>query len=651
MAGGKSAAAHDALYKALVDAAPDALVVVDSRGIIQIANRQAETLFGYTRDELIGKLVDMLVPDAVRPIHPQHRDRYVSHPQTRPMGAGLKLSARRKDGTTFPVDISLSAIETEGGILVSAAVRDTTERLALEAKFEGLLDSAPDAIVAVDGAGLVRLVNRQAESLFGYDRKELIGQKLERLVPPRIRAKHPALRASYVADPTPRPMGAGLDLSAVRKDGTEFPVDIALSSIETPEGILVSAAVRDITARVEAERERSLIQEELHKARLRQAQRLETVGQLAGGIAHDFNNLLAVILNYADFVGERLPDGEMKQDVEEIRKAATRAADLTRQLLIFARREVSKPELLELNEVVSGVENLLRRTLGEHVEFVKLLSAGLPAVRADPGQLEQVFLNVAVNARDAMPSGGRLLVETSLVDLDDAYADAHPGVVAGSYVRLSVSDTGVGMPPDVVARAFEPFFTTKPAGQGTGLGLATVYGVITQAGGNVRIYSEVGSGTLVAIHLPAVYEQATAAMRQQIAAPAADQGRGETVLIVEDEAAVLLAAIRILSANGYMVLAQSSPPEALALLADLSRRVDVLVTDVVMPEMSGVELARRARKLRPGLKVLYMSGYSSEMVARQGAMDPSSRLLQKPFTRVQLLDAVRQTLGSGKTDA
>jgi two-component system, cell cycle sensor histidine kinase and response regulator CckA len=442
-------------------------------------------------------------------------------------------------------------------------------------------------------------------------------------------------------------MGAGLNLSAVRKDGTEFPVDIALSSIETADGLLVSAAVRDITARVEAERERRIIQDELHEARLRQAQRLETVGQLAGGIAHDFNNLLAVILNYAEFLGEQLPEGEMRSDVEEIRRAATRAADLTRQLLIFARREVTKPELLDINAVVSGVENLLRRTVGEHVQFINTLASGLPSVRADPGQLEQVFMNLAVNARDAMPNGGRLIVETKSVELDDVYADAHPGVVPGRYVRLSVSDTGVGMAPEVLARAFEPFFTTKPAGSGTGLGLATVYGIVTQAGGNVRLYSEIGRGTLVAIHLPAIDEPAASAPR-----PASTlelpKGAGQTVLLAEDEGAVLLAAIRILSANGYSILAHSDPNEVLELASRGDRHIDGLITDVVMPGMSGIELARRIRAIKPDLPVLYMSGYSSEMVANQGPMESGSALLQKPFTRIELLTAVRAMLSRSR---
>ena len=382
------------------------------------------------------------------------------------------------------------------------------------------------------------------------------------------------------------------------------------------------------------------------EGQLQQSQRLETIGQLAGGIAHDFNNLLAVILNYADFVAEELPEGDLRRDVEEIQRAASRAADLTRQLLIFARREVTNPQVLDLNAIVNGVEKLLRRTIGEDVELTLSLADDLPCVRADPGQMEQVFLNLTLNARDAMPTGGSLVVETSAVDLDAAREVGRPDVAPGSYVRLSVSDTGVGMSPEVAARAFEPFFTTKPPGHGTGLGLATVYGIVTQAGGNITISSEPGSGTRLSIHLPAVDEPATAAIRAE-PTTTLRSGEGRTVLIVEDESAVLLAAVRILSGHGYKVRAQSDPSDALTVLGDPSAQVDILVTDVVMPGLSGVELAREARALRPELPVLYMSGYSDELVANRGTLPAGSNVMRKPFTRRDLLAAISETLGDG----
>ena len=356
-----------------------------------------------------------------------------------------------------------------------------------------------------------------------------------------------------------------------------------------------------------------------------------------------------MILNYADFLAEELPEGDLRHDVEEIQHAATRAADLTRQLLIFARREVADPQVLDLNAIVSGVENMLRRTIGEDVELVLALGDDLPCVRADPGQIEQVFLNLTVNARDAMPRGGRLIVETSAVELNGGYDAGQLGVAPGPYVRLSVSDTGVGMSPEVAARALEPFFTTKPAGQGTGLGLATVYGIVSGAGGNISLHSEPGIGTRVTIHLPAIDEPATAATRAA-AAPEIRTGEGRTALIVEDESAVLLAAARILSRDGYTVRMRSDPTDAITVLADAATQVDILVTDMVMPGLSGVELARRAQDLRPGLPVLYMSGSSQELAAQRGTLPAGSKVLRKPFTRRDLLEAVGEAIAGGGRD-
>ena len=522
--------------------------------------------------------------------------------------------------------------------LIATVGRQLADRETADVLAHARLDASLDAIISMDERGDVVEWNRQAEITFGWTRAEVIGVRIAGLIiPERYRARHEQGLATYLRTGAGPVLGKTVELEAIAKDGHEFPVELSIVPMHTATGQMFSASIRDLSERRDAEDSRAGLE-----GQLRQAQRLETVGQLAGGLAHDFNNLLAVILNYAEFVSEQLPEGEMRQDVEEIQHAAMRGADLTRQLLIFARRELNRPELLNVNDIVSGVEKVLRRTLGENVELVKTLAIDLPAVRADPGQLEQIFLNLALNSRDAMPGGGRLLVETAVVDLDATYVEAHPGATIGRFVRLTVSDSGIGMTPEVATRAFEPFFTTKPTGQGTGLGLATVYGIVTQAGGSIRIYSEAGLGTLVAIHLPAVDEKVTARVRPAEDAPA--KGLGETVLVVEDEAPVLFAAIRILSANDYTVFGESVPADALALLGDPERRIDVLLTDIVMPLMSGVELADRARQLRPELKVLYMSGYSSEMISRQGALKIGSSLLQKPFTRAGLLNALRQTL-------
>ena len=398
---------------------------------------------------------------------------------------------------------------------------NTTRPDTTGSTFEQLLEGVPDAIVGVDGKGRIALVNSQTEALFGYTREQLLGMSVDALVPERFREVHPGHRAAYFAEPRTRPMGAGVELSAVREDGTEFPAEISLSGIETEDGMIAMAAIRDISERAESEREKAL-QEQLARAR-----RLESVGQLAGGIAHDFNNILGVIINYAEFVADELePGSQAHQDVGEIRRAADRAAALTRQLLIFSRREVVKPEVLYLRNVVAELENLLRRALGERVELVTRFGADLCAVEADPGQIEQVLVNLAVNARDAMPDGGRLVIEVDRTELDEEYAYMHPDTEPGIYVRLKVSDTGVGMDEDTVQHAFEPFFTTKGKGEGTGLGLATVYGIVTGAGGRIDIYSESGIGTTVKIHLPASSKEPSSGKARSRERPER-QGRGD----------------------------------------------------------------------------------------------------------------------------
>ena len=379
---------------------------------------------------------------------------------------------------------------------------------------------------------------------------------------------------------------------------------------------------------------------------LLQAQKMEAVGLLAGGVAHDFNNVLTAIGGYAELVREDLPGEDARRhDVEEILRATERAATLTRQLLAFSRRQVLAPRVLDLNGVVAGVDNMLRRLIGADVELRTALGPVLGAVRADPGQLEQVIMNLVVNARDAMPRGGKLTIETANAELDESYALEHPSVVAGPYVMLAVSDSGVGMDAATQARIFEPFFTTKEKGKGTGLGLATVYGIVKQSGGNIWLYSEPGRGTTFKIYLPRVDQPP----EQPAAAPApraAPRG-SETVLLVEDDEAVRALARKMLAAHGYTVLAAASGAEALKLAADHTGPIHLLVTDVVLPGMSGRELATRFQSVRPGLKVLYTSGYTDDAVVHHGVLDPGIAFLQKPFTSGTLARKVRETLDSG----
>jgi PAS domain S-box-containing protein len=621
-------------FRGLLEAAPDALFLLGSDGLISLMNAQAEALFGYARGELLGQSVEVLVPESSRAVHPAHRSRYFTRPTARPMGAGLELSGRRKDGSTFPAEISLGAVEDASGTFVLAAVHDVTERKRAEVLFRGLLEAAPDAIVGVGPDGLISLTNAQTERLFGYSRAELLGQPVEMLVPEASRAVHPARQRGYLEAPTTRSMGQGMELAGRRKDGTTFPAEISLSSIQTDTGFLVSAAIRDVTDRLEAERERRRAAVEAQRLR---SQRLESLGQLAGGVAHDFNNLLGVILNYTGFVARRVRDDPTAAaDLEEVSRAAERAAQLTHQLLAFARQDVVRPEVLDLNAVLLDVERLLRRTLGEHVELHTVAGDELYPVLADPGQLEQALLNLALNARDAMPGGGTLTVSTGNVNIDQAASDQLSDIPPGTYVRLQVADTGTGMDRETLGRAFEPFFTRKPPGEGTGLGLATVYGIVKQSGGDVHLYSEPGMGTNVSIYFPITDERKGAPQT-----PHSDPTNGtETLLLVEDEAQVREMTRRILTEYGYDIIAAPLGAEGLKAFQQAPASVQLVITDVVMPGMSGPELADQIRAVRPELPVLFISGYAEPAQLSH----VKHNLLEKPFTAHALAAKVRQLL-------
>lgn len=515
-----------------------------------------------------------------------------------------------------------------------------------------LLDAAPDGIVVVDATGTILLVNAQAARMFGYDRDELLGKNVEILVPEAARQVHPAHRERYTAAPVARPMGAGLQLAARRNDGSEFAADISLSSVETGSGLLVVAACRDVTDRLAADEERERLRMQAERSRLeaqmQSSQRMESLGQLAGGVAHDFNNLLAVISNFATFALEEIKRVEehepalagVRTDIEQIRLAAQRATSLTHQLLMFGRREVVRPRVISINEVVREMEVMLRRAIGEHIELVSYLDPDLHPTVIDRGQLEQVLVNLAVNARDAMPGGGKLTIDTVNVWLDGSHPAIDAGLASGAYVRLRVSDSGTGMPAEVRQRAFEPFFTTKPRGDGSGLGLATVYGIVTQAGGWVWLYSDIGVGTVITALLPATTAGQPSVTEDE---PAVHASGSERVLLVEDEAPLREITGRILRRHGYEV---SEAVDANEALAELSGGVvfDLLLTDVVMPGMLGKELVERACAVQPDIAVLFMSGYAQALLSEQGRLDAGVALVEKPFTEAELVRAVRAQL-------
>ncbi len=638
-----------AAHTALLDLVPDAIFALDADRRIAFWNRGAQTTYGWSPTEALGVDPGDLLHTEY-PIPLEEIERLVV--ETGGWEGDVVQHAR--DGRRLVVESRWAAQYDKTRRLVGLLEvnRDITARLQSQT---AMLELAPDAIVGVGRDGLIVLVNAQVDALFGYAREELLGQPVEVLVPERFRDAHRFHRVGYFADPRTRPMGAELELFGRRQDGSEFPAEISLSSIEIEDGTLTIAAIRDVSERVAADHERERLKTEAERERLQnqlhQAQRLESLGQLAGGIAHDFNNLLAVIINYAAFIANDLDaasgiDGDdrwrgTRDDVEQIRLAGERAAHLTHQLLSFARRDVVQPEVVDVNDVVGDIEQLLRRTLGEQVELHSSLAADLPSVLIDPGQLEQVLVNLAINARDAMLDGGALRIDTASVNVDEHYAASRPELSLGRYVRLRVSDTGVGMSPETVQRAFDPFFTTKPPGQGTGLGLATVYGIIQQAGGRLQIYSEPDVGSTFTVLLPATDQVTSPA---ELSADSPVRRGEETILLVEDEQALREVTRRILKGAGYQVIVAENGPKALEAASGHAGSIDLLLSDVIMPQMPGPQLAKRLLAQRPSVRVLLMSGFAQPILDSGGHLDAGMALIEKPFSGPGLLAKVAQTL-------
>lgn len=615
-----------AMLRTFFSLGQNAIVLTRSDGVILDANDAFLELVGYTREDLEEGRIRW---HELTPKEYWHLEE-AGRRQVRETGRCLPFEKEymKKDGTRAPILIGAASVEPRRDAGIAFIVDLSEQRKAEQALretsalLEAIIDASPAGIIVVDLEEKVRVWNAAAERIFGFTAEEVLGQRYpyaSTLGVPELIER--LLRGESVE--LPRTKGP-------RKDGTEVDISLYLSPLPDESGKIVGAVglVLDLTE------QRRLEEQLLH------AQKLEAIGRLAGGIAHDFNNTLSVIVGFAEMLREQLAEKDpLQEHCAQIARAAERATSLTRQLLAFGRKQVLRLEVMSPADVIRRLERVLARVLGADVELQVRLPSDLGLIRADPAQVEQVLLNLVVNARDAMPEGGTLTLEAADVELDEGYARQNVDVEPGPYVMIAVRDTGHGMTPETRARIFEPFFTTKEAGKGTGLGLSTVYGIIKQSGGHVEVESAPGEGACFRVYFPRTGE----ARPKEAAPPARVTARGsETVLVVEDEEMVRRLVARVLGDRGFLVLEAKRCDEALEVCARHEGPIHLLLTDVVMPRMSGVELARRLSQLRPEMRVLYMSGYVDAFAP---GSPPLGALLEKPFTPDALLQRVRQTLG------
>jgi two-component system, cell cycle sensor histidine kinase and response regulator CckA len=626
-------------YRRLVELCPDG-VFVQSEGAITFVNLAGSKLIGADRPQrLFGTpLLDLFHPD-----HRADTDARLKEAVAKNSTPPFEEKMMRLDGAVIDVEVAAAPHTVQGKPAVQVMVRDITARreseetLRRQAEFiRAIAESTGEGLYAIDRSGRVTFMNSAAEEMIGWSREELFLRDLHQMTHYRKqdgsafpRHECPIIFAMENRTTIER------DDVFIKKDGSMLSVTISASPLRSAQGETVGAVVafRDSTER------RRLEEQLLH------AQKLEAVGRLAGGIAHDFNNILSVIAGYGELVLADLPEpGPTRGRVLEILRATERATGLTRQLLAFGRKQVIEPRVLDLNSTAQDVERMLRRLIGEDVDIHLKLAPDLGRIRADAGQIEQVIINLTVNARDAMPRGGKLTIETANVMLDEDAVRGFVDVKSGHYVRLCVSDTGVGMDRETREHLFEPFFTTKEPGKGTGLGLATVYGIVKQSGGHVWVYSEPGWGTTFKVYFPRYGDVAEPGRPALEAGPA--PGGTETILVVEDDEMIRSLIRDILESTGYRVLVADDPEQGMKLIGEQQDEINLLLTDLILPGMSGRELVDRVTKEKPEMRVLFMSGYSDEAVARHGILEPGLAFLQKPFSRDALVRKVRDVLDS-----
>jgi PAS domain S-box-containing protein len=618
-------------FRLLIDGvAGHAILMLNSHGIVQTWNTGAERITGYETEEIIGKPSSTLfTPEDIATGMPLQELQQAAQGKVEVEGWRV-----RKDGSRFWANGSLSALYDGNGQVQGFAkiIRDMTEQHRTAELLRSVLEHTLDGIISIDERGTVFLFSPAAERIFKYSGPEVVGQNVKMLMPEPYHSEHDQYLTNYLRTGKAKIIGIGREVEGRRKDGSTFPLDLAVTEFELEKKRMFLGIVRDISER------RTLEQQ------YRQAQKMEAVGQLAGGVAHDFNNLLCVISGYSEILLSQMPSSDpMRELVKSISEAGGRAASLTRQLLAFSRQAVLEPKVLDLNEVVRETEKMLRRLIGEDIVLTAVLDPHISRIKVDPGQLDQVLMNLSVNARDAMPKGGKLTLETRNVDLDEGYAGAQVDVRAGRCVLLAVSDTGCGMTPETKAHIFEPFFTTKGVGKGTGLGLSVVHGIVKQSGGQIEVYSERNLGTTFKLYFPAVEKQADTFKGHD---ESGDVRGSETVLLVEDEDGVRGLALFVLQTHGYTVLAARDGNDALRVAYGHRGLIDMLLTDVVMPGMDGRDVAEALQPRFPKMKVLFTSGYTDDAVVRHGILQAEVAFIQKPYSTQALMKKVRHVLDS-----
>ncbi|MGE3650291.1 MAG: PAS domain S-box protein [Reyranellaceae bacterium] len=619
------------LSRILIDGLVDwSVITIDTDGIVRSFNAGARAMTGYDAEEIVGRHVSCLYPEAdVASGRPAAlMADAIAHGRCE-----ASVTRRRKDGSVFSARLVMTALRDpkDGALLGFGKILSAEpDQSRLDRFIKAMQDAMIDGLIVTDARGTIQICNAACERMFGYAPGELFGRNVNILMPSPTHEAHDGFLRRYGETGRRSLVGAPRELEGARKDRSVLPVMVAIGEATLDGERLFVGVIHDLTGRKAIE------------AGLNRTQRLEAIGQLTGGVAHDFNNILMVIIATAEMLADDLAqDPQRLEWVERILGSAERAADLTRQLLAFARRQPLRPRPTQLNDIVVETGRMFGRTLGEHVEIEAKLAEDLWVTSVDRAQFEAALLNLCLNARDAMPDGGTLTVETRNAVLDEEYARSHPGAVSGEYAMLAVSDSGTGIPAALVDRVFEPFFTTKEPGKGTGLGLSMVYGFIQQSDGHVSIYSEEGHGTTIRLYLPRVADPAEDAVAPAAEAP---PGGRERVLVVEDDAQVRAIVAGHLRHLGYTVEEAADGQQALARLAE-SSPFQLLLSDVVMPGgMNGRALAEQAQARQPGLRVLFMSGYAPDAVVRNGQLGHNVRLLTKPFRRIDLARAVRAAL-------